>query len=65
MSSTCVIGGGLTGWSVPGGHQSGREITLLEASENTGGAYNREERKDICSIRANTLSLRKGSFQAA
>ncbi len=60
MSSTCVIGGGLTGLvSAWRSHQSGSEITLLEASENTGGVLqSRREEGYLLDYGANTLSLR-------
>ena len=60
MSSTCVIGGGLTGLvSAWRSLQSGREITLLEASENTGGVLqSRREEGYLLDHGANTLSLR-------
>ena len=60
MSKTCVIGGGLTGlvraWR---SQQSGREVTLLEASENVGGVLqSRREAGYLLDYGANTLSLR-------
>ena len=60
MSSTCVIGGGLTGliraWR---SHQSGNQVTLLEASENIGGVLqSRREEGYLLDYGANTLSLR-------
>ena len=60
MSSTCVIGGGLTGlvraWR---SHQSGKQLTLLEASENLGGVLqSRREEGYLLDYGANTLSLR-------
>jgi len=60
MSSTCVIGGGLTGLvSAWRSHQSGSKITLLEASENTGGVLqSRREAGYLLDYGANTLSLR-------
>ena len=60
MSSTCVIGGGLTGLvSACRSLQSGSEITLLEASENTGGVLqSRREEGYLLDYGANTLSLR-------
>ena len=60
MSKTCVIGGGLTGlvraWR---SHQSGNDVTLLEASENIGGVLqSRREAGYLLDYGANTLSLR-------
>ena len=60
MSKTCLIGGGLTGlvraWR---SQQSGREVTLLEASENVGGVLqSRREAGYLLDYGANTLSLR-------
>jgi len=55
-----VIGGGLTGliraWR---SHQSGNQVTLLEASENIGGVLqSRREEGYLLDYGANTLSLR-------
>jgi oxygen-dependent protoporphyrinogen oxidase len=60
MSSTCIFGGGLTGLvSAWRSHQSGNQVTLLEASENIGGVLqSRREEGYLLDYGANTLSLR-------